>query len=314
MSTFTSRQNEIHKRAKSIADLTTPLIETVVSLTIYKVQEDITIWDLSNKTLRRYLGYVAGVLDYADYVLNENEDTPRNDTTAIDMVFYDFIKKSLSDLTDIQKFLTKEQKSIESRLNGENNSGLIGLIEHDQDFSSAFHLGADDFANAIEMKKGWYPAGLFQLELISAGENANFGNKNKPNEQFSINPNFYGTCPDIKNGTLLKEFSFNGRKAILFLNCPMSNRHRLPWLLRLFSVKYKYVLAICSEKPSEVDIMITHERMLVFSVCLGGFTSDLTHHNFGPIASRVGEKIFVNRAFSELEKLLCIGELIYQEI
>ncbi len=313
MSVFRSKSLEVQERGIAIAELTTPFMEIVVNLTANRLQQDIPNWNLSNKILLRYLGYVAGALDFADYVLNGNENTPRTETIAIDLVFYKFIEEALIQIPNAEIFLVKEKTSLESRLSGHNGPSLIGLLEQDLDFSSAFQLGADDFSNINEERKGWYPAGLFQLGLVGGGSSNSSGIKNGNIEGFSSNPNFYATAPDIKNGVALKTFIFDGHKAVLFFNCPMSNRNRLPWFLRIVSIKYKYVLAVCSEKSNQFDLMITHERMFFWSVYLGGFSSDSSHYNFGPIVNKISENVFVKRAFDEVEKLLGIDGIIYQE-
>lgn len=313
-----SKYPDVNQKGRAISEFAGPFLENISVLTIFNLKGNVAVWDISNPSLLSYLGYVAGVLDAADFVLRGEPETARTevDEIAVDIAFYRHIKEKLFFLPKIEAYLMVEEIAIENRLSGNGGSGLIGNSEFDLNFFNATSLGATDFFNYLEGKKGSFPAGLFELGLVGGGGKEENGRDigNGSSKGYSINPGFSKTAPDITKGKALKRFAFDGYRAVLFRDCPMSHREKLPWLMRLLSVKYKYVLAVCAENSNQFNLIVTHEKMFFNSVCMGGFSADSSHMNFGTVDKKISVELFVKKAFDEVRKLLKIQKLDYKEI
>lgn len=133
--------------------------------------------------------------------------------------------------------------------------------------------------------------------------------KAKKNEKNSI-----GTIPNLAKGLALRAFSFGRYGAVLYKNCPMSNREKIPLLFRVLSIKYRYVLSVFISGPKTDELMITHEKLIFSSPCMCVFTNDGKHVNYGELRNNVSEEEFLDSAFEIVKAKYREENLVIHEV
>lgn len=125
-------------------------------------------WDLNDDVLMTFVGYVAGVIDAAEYYLFCKPGGPRKGQLIIDLAFNRAIRALLNDLPGTDIFLDVDTGNIKDRLVGYGGGlGAISGMESNVAFQRAQRGGGDDFLCLVERvesgEKGYAPLNLFQL-------------------------------------------------------------------------------------------------------------------------------------------------------
>lgn len=119
------------------------------------------------------------------------------------------------------------------------------------------------------------------------------------------------SSPDITKGTEIKTFFFAAYGAVLFKNCPMHFAEQVPSSLHY---EYRYVLLIYRALTKQMELLVSHEKSFLGTVCLGGFTPNKNSHlNFGIIDPDIGERDFVLRALAATKDALKLDDVTYVE-
>lgn len=110
--------------------------------------------------------------------------------------------------------------------------------------------------------------------------------------------------PEILKGKRQEEVQLGGSYlGVVFRDCPMSNRDALPFYIRPFSYKYKFVLLVLAASTLEFKCMITHETFLMKSfIC--AFNGDGSHSNYGPVEKNITKSDFLRLAKRISEEML----------
>ena len=162
-----SKDARTTKKAVKIRDITSQLLLSVPDFTSDYVTNHIPIWDLSNPYLRRYLGYIAGVLDAGAYALGRS----KYDELAIEMVFHGYITRTHSDMPNVTEFLSANETSLRNQLDGEyGGSGFIGGLQTYSGFVETQLAGGREFLGMLEASQsqnpGWMPIELLRLFIV----------------------------------------------------------------------------------------------------------------------------------------------------
>jgi len=151
--------------AREIAKFTEPFIQLVTPLASSGLERNVPVWDLANHDLTKFLAYIGGVLDMADFLLKENSGRPHNDTLGIYISFYWYVDLAFDGLTNVDQFIKLSNNFIYQTLR--NNSEIAGLPWMvDDDYEIYQKLGGDDFLRFLVGKAGYFPRGLFELGMF----------------------------------------------------------------------------------------------------------------------------------------------------
>jgi hypothetical protein len=103
------------------------------------LQQRISSWSLSNQFLLDYLGYIAGVIDAADNLL-ENRST--DNWTATEIAFHKIIVAQLDWIPGSEAFIELNRIGIEF------GGTTIGGLQNNPQFLEAMRLGGIDFLSS----------------------------------------------------------------------------------------------------------------------------------------------------------------------
>lgn len=164
--------------AEKIGSLIAPFINATGQAALHDLKRCIPYWSLSNEALRKYLGYVAGVIDAGQQCGLGKTST--DDWTATELVFHQVIGAQLDWIPGCDSFLEV------NRLGLEVGGTAIGGMQRLPDFNEAMKLGANDFLSVGS--PGFFPRGLHELGLFLSVQDGAERNGNKrvvPNESLS---------------------------------------------------------------------------------------------------------------------------------
>jgi hypothetical protein len=177
------------KFSKAIADATKirslihPFINATALLSRNALNQGVTSWSLSNNILLNYLGYVAGVIDAAEYFLGKSRT---DDWTASELVFHQIIEAQLDWIPGSEIYIRLIGMGAEG-----GGSSIAGLQDNPQ-FLEAMTLGGNDFLDMFRTKECFYQKGLYELGLITGG---------KPTEEIRSGSTCLNNIPRFISGT-----------------------------------------------------------------------------------------------------------------
>lgn len=145
--------------AGKIISVIHPFINFIGELSSDTLNHGVSSWSLSNKILVNYLGYVAGVIDAAEYSFGK---TRTDDWTASEIVFHQLIVGQLDWIPGSEDFIKLNRMGVES-----GGSSIAGL-QNNQKFLEAMKLGGNDFLSVG--LPGFFPKGLFTLGLATGAK------------------------------------------------------------------------------------------------------------------------------------------------
>ena len=141
-----------------ISRLVAPYLEYVKSLTNDCIRNKIKRWDLNDKLLMSYIGYVAGVIEAAAYPYGV-----RPDDDLVEDVLNRYIADNLSDwLSGVRDYL--DTVTISKRI--ESSGSTIGGFQSFDGFIEGQMHGGQDYLKISAGLPGAAPIGLFELGLI----------------------------------------------------------------------------------------------------------------------------------------------------
>ena len=145
--------------AAKITSVIHPFINFTGELSSNALNQGVSSWSLSNKILLNYLGYVAGVIDAAEYSLGKSR---ADDWTASELVFHQIIEAQLDWIPGSETYIMLIGMGAEG-----GGSSIAGLQDNPQ-FLEAMKLGGNDFLSVGSL--GFYPKGLFELGLVTGAK------------------------------------------------------------------------------------------------------------------------------------------------
>ncbi|HMN13862.1 MAG TPA: hypothetical protein PKD55_16230 [Bellilinea sp.] len=145
--------------AAKITSVIHPFINVTGELSSNALNQGVSSWSLSNKILLNYLGYVAGVIDAAEYSLTKSR---ADDWTVSEIVFHQIIVGQLDWIPGSEDFIKLNRMGVEC-----GGSSIAGLQNNPQ-FLEAMKLGGNDFLSVGS--PGFYPKGLFELGLVTGAK------------------------------------------------------------------------------------------------------------------------------------------------
>lgn len=155
------KSSRAQAHAKKIFSLISPFIDATGGVSHHALQRGVGFWDFSNPVLINYLGYVAGVIDAADYTLGRSSD---KNWSATEIVFHQIIEAHLDWIDGVEPFIEVNKIGIEC------GGSVISVLQENPLFMTAMQLGGNDFLSAGQV--GFFPQGLFKLRLIAGGSDS----------------------------------------------------------------------------------------------------------------------------------------------
>lgn len=204
--------------AAELANSIAPFLNATGQTALHDLKRSIPFWSLTNGSLRKYLGYVAGVIDAGQQsVLGK---TSADDWTATELVFHQVIEAQLDWILGCDSFLEVNRLSLEA------GGTAIGGMQRLADFNEAMKLGASDFL--LAGSPGFFPKGLYNLGLFLSVQDGTEHNESKepvPAEYLS-EVNIFDSSQDHK----LSDTGFFRRKCLaeIYGNCIAKGRNILP--------------------------------------------------------------------------------------
>jgi len=157
--------------AERIGSAIAPFLNVTGQVALPELKRGISTWNLSNEVLRKYLGYVAGVIDAGQQ--NTLGKTSTDDWTATELVFHQVIGAQLDWIPGCELFLEMNRQGLEV------GGTAIGGMQRLPDFNEAMQLGASDFLSVGS--PGFFPKGLHELGLfLSIQDGAENSSRNEP--------------------------------------------------------------------------------------------------------------------------------------
>ena len=135
--------------------------------------------------------------------------------------------------------------------------------------------------------------GLWMVREVSGGAKKKDIKKSSNKEKDTV-----AIMPDFAKGVAIKAFSFGHYGAILYKDCPLSNKNRIPFWLRIFVVKYRYALRVFGAALRETEFIVTHEKIPLAGSCICSLEYDNLRKNYGDIDDKIGENGFLDASFA----------------
>jgi hypothetical protein len=149
--------------AKKISSEIEPFLNVIGVFAAPLLHDHVPSWSLSNKVLLNYLGYVAGVVDAAEYcIFGENRT---GNLLASEATFYQVVQGQLDWIPGVEIFLAGHDAAFEL-----GHPNAIGGMQLLPGFIEAMKLGADDYLSMLpgSPSPSSVPVGLHKLGLFLA--------------------------------------------------------------------------------------------------------------------------------------------------
>lgn len=151
--------------AGEISDFVKPFLHFITRLASPGLEKSVPTWDLANPLLTRFLAYVGGVLDVADYLLKTKNGKSRGDTLGVYIAFYWYVELAFDGFPNIDLVLKGFSDYTCHAL--ERNSEIAGMPWMiDDDYDVYQKLGTDDFLNFLRGEAGFFPIGLVEVGVL----------------------------------------------------------------------------------------------------------------------------------------------------
>jgi hypothetical protein len=149
--------------AKKISSEIAPFLNMIGVCAAPLLHDHVPSWNLSNRVLLNYLGYVAGVVDAAEYcIFGENRT---GDLLASEATYYQVVQGQLDWIPGVEIFLAGHDIAFDL-----GNPNAIGGMKLLPGFIEAMKLGADDYLSMLPGSPlpSSAPVGLHKLGLFLA--------------------------------------------------------------------------------------------------------------------------------------------------